>query len=259
MVQPGRGARFAQCPRDQVIAFRLRQPGRQQDLLDRHRALEDFVVATPDLAHGPFPDGSTSRYRSQRSCPACPAMAVMLMACVGPANEKIELSPSRRYRRLCSRRGWVSVGLGRPDEPYLIAVSEEIRRFRDAVRVGSSTPPDAGRDLREIPPAVLLSLLSASGVVLGDLISAAIDGVRADSQGRPPPPQDLEREIYWRIERVLAAQDQRAAVLRAEIAAVLARNDVSSAIDTLSSGYPEMTFLSRADHGLNGTIGQSAD
>jgi WD40 repeat protein len=142
----------------------------------------------------------------------------------------------------------------------LLAESEEIRRFRDAVRIRlEHIAADAARDLRDIPPAILLSLLSARGVVLGALISAAIDGVRADSRERPLSPHDLEREIYWRIERVLAAQDQRAAVLRAEIAEVLARNEVSSATGTLSGGYPEVTFLSRADHGLNGTVGQSAD
>ena len=178
---------------------------------------------------------------------------------------------------------------GRPDKLHLIGGSEEIRRFRDAVRARiERAAADAGRDLREIPPPVLLSLLCASAfsamaaasaglaeksalgslssrVVLGDLISAAIDGVRAISQGRPLSPQDLERELYWRVERVLAAQDQRAAVLRTEIAAVLAetdalrnalftaietgndrlRNDVIAAIDTLSSGYSEMAFLLR--------------
>jgi WD40 repeat protein len=175
----------------------------------------------------------------------------------------------------------------------LIGDSEEILRFRDAVRSWiEHAAADAGRDLREIPPAVLLSLLCASAfsavtaaspgmkeaptlgvlpsrVVLGDLISAAIEGVRVGNHGRPPSPQDLEREIYWRVERVLTAQDQRAAVLRTEIAAVLAetdalrsallsaietgndrlRNDVIAAIDTLSSGYPEMAFLLRGgDH-----------
>ena len=183
------------------------------------------------------------------------------------------------------------MGTGRPDELRLIGDSEEIRRFRDAVRVRiEHAAADAGGDLRDVPPAVLLSLLCASAfsavaeemaevptlgslssrVVLGDLISAAIDGVRAGSLARPPSPHDLEREIYWRIERVLAAQDQRAAVLRTEIAEVLTetdalrsalasaiqtgndrlRNDViSSAIETLSGAYPEMAFLVRAgDH-----------
>ncbi len=186
--------------------------------------------------------------------------------------------------------GVVLMGAGRPDEPRLIGDSEEIQRFREAARTRiERAAADVGRDLREIPPAALLSLLCASAfsavagetagaptlgllssrAVLGDLISAAIDGVHASSQGRPPSPLDLEREIHWRIEHVLAAQDQRAAVLRAEIAEVLAdtdalrsalsgatetgndrlRNDVISAIDTLSSGYPEVAFLVRTgDH-----------
>ena len=168
--------------------------------------------------------------------------------------------------------------------------SEEIRRFREAVRARiQRAAVEAGGDLHDIPPAVLLSLLCASAfsavagetagaptlgslsppAVLGDLISAAIDGVRASSQGRPLSPHDLEQEIYWRIEHVLAAQDENAAVLRAEVVEVLAetdalrsalsgatetgndrlRNDVISAIDTLSGGYPEMAFLVRTgDH-----------
>ena len=187
-------------------------------------------------------------------------------------------------------RGWVLMGTNRPDEPRLIGDSEEIRRFREAVcaRI-QRVAVEAGGDLREIPPAVLLSLLCASAfsavagetagaptlgllssrAVLGDLISAAIHVVRASSQRNPPSPHDLEQEIYWRIEHALAVQDENAAVLRAEIAEVLAetsalrsalsgatesgndrlRNDVISAIDTLSSGYPEMAFLVRAgDH-----------
>src|SRR5258705_10267691 len=118
------------------------------------------------------------------------------------------------------------MGTSRPDEPRLIRDSEEILRFREAVRTRiQRAAAEAGGDLREIPPAVLLSLLCASAfsavagesagaltpgllssrAVLGDLISAAIDVVRASSQGRPPSPHDLEQEIYWRIEHVLAA------------------------------------------------------
>jgi len=124
------------------------------------------------------------------------------------------------------------VNAGRPGEPRLIGDSAQIRRFREAVcaRIERAVR-DAGGDLRGIPPAVLLSLLwpLASQAVLGDLISAAIDGVRAGSPEQPPSPQDLEREIYWRIERVLAAQDQRAEVLRSEIAAVLTQTDAQTA------------------------------
>jgi len=178
------------------------------------------------------------------------------------------------------------MGTGRPDEPRLIADSEQIRDFRYAVRARIERVADGAGDLRDIPPAVLLSLLCASAfsavagemsqgptlgslsfrVVLVDLISAAIDGVRAGSQERPLSPHDLEREIYWRIERALAAQDQRAAVLRTEIAEVFAetgamrsaldsaiqtgndrlRNDVISAAQTLSGAYPEMAFLVQA-------------
>ena len=174
------------------------------------------------------------------------------------------------------------MGADRPDEPRLIGDSEQLWRFRDAVRVRIERAADAVGDLRDIPPAVLLSLLCGSAfsavsgemmraptlgslssqVVLVDLISAAIDSVRGGSQGRPPSPYDLEREIYGRIERALAMQDQRAAVLRTEIAEVFRetqamrsalasaiqtgndrlRNDVISAVETLSGAYPEMAW-----------------
>jgi len=193
---------------------------------------------------------------------------------------------------------------GRAGEPPLIGDSAEIRRFRDAVRARiERAAVDAGGELREIPPAVLLSLLCASAftaaasqtagaptlgslssrVVLADLISAAIDGARARSQGDLQP-HDLEREIFRQLERALTAQDQRAAVLRTEIAEVLAetgalrdvlsgaietgndllRHDVISAIDTLSGGYPEMAFLLRASDQQTAHIqrhldGQSAE
>lgn len=181
-------------------------------------------------------------------------------------------------------QGVVLLGTVRPSESHLMGDSEEIRRFRKAVRARiERVAADSGHDVRAIPPAVLLSLLCASAftanitapagmaqldalssrAVLGGLISAAIDAVRAGS--RVPTPLDLEREIYGRIERVLAAQDQDAAALRGEIAAVLAetdalrsalfsaietgndrlRNDVIAAIDTLSGGFPEMAFLLR--------------
>ena len=68
-------------------------------LLDRHRALEGFVVATPDLAHALFPTSSASRYRSQRSCPACPAMAVMLVR-PGPARRHVRMVPVASEREI---------------------------------------------------------------------------------------------------------------------------------------------------------------
>ena len=187
----------------------------------------------------------------------------------------------------------------------MIGDSEEIWRFRDVVRaLIERAAVDAGGDLRQIPPAVLLSLLCtgsfsaisgetaeaptsaslSSRVVLRELISAAIDGVRADSLGRPPSLHDLEQEICWRIERVLAAQDRRAAVLRTEITAMLAatgaprsawsgaietgnggvRNDVTSAADTLSGGYSGMASLLRtsdqdATQSQRTRVGQGAE
>ena len=102
--------------------------------------------------------------------------------------------------------------------------------------------------------------LPPAGGALEALVSSAIDAARGRARGQFPSPEDLEREIFWRIERVLVTQNGDASALRAEIAAVLAetdamrsallaaietgndhlRSDVIAAIDTLSSGLPEM-------------------
>ena len=180
----------------------------------------------------------------------------------------------------------------------MVTGDEEIRLFRDAVRARiEHAAADTGCGVREIPPSVLLSLLCASafsalfgasapgadaagasglGVlppgsgILRALISGALDAVPASRPGPPSQPRELERELYWRLERVLAAGDEQAAALRAEIAVVLEesdamrsalfaaietgddrlRGDVIAAIDTLSSGFAEMAFLLRTgDHG----------
>ena len=176
---------------------------------------------------------------------------------------------------------------------------EEIRRFQDAVRVRiERAAADAGHGMRDIPPAALLSLLCAGafsamrraatdiaddgchsaawglspavGGVLADLLSGALDAMRPRRHGHPPSREDLEQEIFWRIEQALAADDERAASLRAEIAVVFEKSDamrsallvaietgndqlrcdVVAAIDILSSGFAEMAFLVRdGDHG----------
>lgn len=165
----------------------------------------------------------------------------------------------------------------------LTGSGEEIRRFQDAVRGRiERAAADTGRSVREIPPSTLLSLLCASGFgavpgaamgiagaadgILGALVSEALDAMRARRHGGPPSREDLEREIIWRIERILAAGDRQASALRREIAMVLEasnamgsallaaidsgndqlRNDVIAAIDSLSSGFAEMAFLLRA-------------
>ncbi len=167
---------------------------------------------------------------------------------------------------------------------------EEIRRFREAVRARiEHAAAGTGRGVREIPPSMLLALLCASafsavfgadvtgtgvllstGGVLRDLIAGALEAAGGGGHGRPPSSAELEREIYWRIQRVLQAEDEQAAALRTEIAMALERsgamrsalsaaietgngqlrNDVIAAIDTLSSGSAEMAFLLRTgDHG----------
>jgi WD40 repeat protein len=132
-----------------------------------------------------------------------------------------------------------------------VSMSEDegIRRFQDAVRWRiERAAADAGCSVREIPPAVLLSSLCASGFssaveaagiagaaavpglgalsvgaggVLADLIWSAIDSLRAGLGGQPRARGDLEAEISRRIQQVLEAEDGHAAALRAEIARVL--------------------------------------
>ena len=165
------------------------------------------------------------------------------------------------------------------------AGGQAIRRFQDAVRARIEwVAADARRDPRDIPPDVLVPLLCAGGFssaieatggtglgaltppggALAGLISAAIDSVWASRYGQPVRPEDLEREIFRRIQQVLTGGEARvAAALRADIASVLAqtgalqnallgaietgddrlRGAVIAAIDTLSSAYPEMGFL----------------
>ena len=175
---------------------------------------------------------------------------------------------------------------------------EEIRRFQDAVRIRiENAARDTGRSVREFPPAELLSLLCAAafsavlaattgiaettgpagpggllspaGGVLGALISGALDSMRVRRHGLPPSPEDVESEIFWRIQQGLATEDGHASKLRAEIAVAFKesdavrsallvaietgndqlRNDVIAVIDTLSGEFAEMTFLLRdGDH-----------
>jgi WD40 repeat protein len=168
---------------------------------------------------------------------------------------------------------------------------EIIRCFTDAVRLQiEHAARDAGRDLREISPVALLALLCGgafsavagtgadirnpvfvtgpmalppAGGILEALMASAIDGVRALDRDQTLPPNDLAREITWRLQQVLASEDDQAAGLRAEIAAVFEGsdvmrsalvtaietenqqllNDVIAAIDVLSSAFGEMNFL----------------
>ena len=173
---------------------------------------------------------------------------------------------------------------GWPGTPLAVGEGEEIRRFQNAIRARiERIAGDAQRDLRAIPPDVLVSMLCAGALsttigggqgvpppparrgVLADLIAGAAGSPRAGQDGQAMPQEDLEREIFWRIHRVLAAGNDQAAALRADIARVLEetgaitsallaaietgddrlRGDVIAVIDTLSGGYPEMDFLLR--------------
>ena len=175
---------------------------------------------------------------------------------------------------------------------------EIIRCFADAVRLQiEHAARDAGCDLREIPPVTLMALLCggafsavartgadikspvfvtgpmalpAVGGILEALMTSAIDGVRALDRDQTLSRRGLEREITWRLQQVLASEDEQAASLRAEIAAVFEGtdvmrsvlvtaietenqqllNDVVAAIDVLSSAFGEMNFLLReGDYG----------
>jgi len=192
---------------------------------------------------------------------------------------------------------------GWPGTPPAVGEGEEIRRFQSAVRARIwRIAADARRDLRAIPPDVLVSLLCAGafsavigpsggadqgapplagGGVLAGLIAGAVDSLRVGQHLRPVPPEDLEREIFRQIHQVLAAGNDQAAALRADIARVLKetgamrsallaaietgddrlRGDVMAVIDTLSAGYPEMGFLLRDGDPLTlrgGSYGYSA-
>lgn len=126
-------------------------------------------------------------------------------------------------------------------------------------------------------PAAPAALAPAGGA-LESLIAVAIDAARSQAVGQAggqvggqvggefPPPEDVEREIFRQIQQALVTQNGAASALRAEIAAVLAetdamrgallvaietgndrlRRDVVAAIGTLSTGFPEMSFLLRA-------------
>src|SRR5579872_4577247 len=208
---------------------------------------------------------------------------------------------------LCCHRGgqaMVSRELeGGPGTQPAVGDGEEIRRFQSAVRARiGRIAADARRDLRAIPPDVLVSLLCAGalsavigpsggagrgapplagGRVLAGLIAGAVDSLRVGQHRRPVPPEDLEREIFRRIHQVLAAGNDQAAALRADIARVLEetgamrsallaaietgddrlRGGVMAVIGTLSAGYPEMGFLLRDGDPLTlrgGSYGYSA-
>jgi hypothetical protein len=98
--------------------------------------------------------------------------------------------------------------------------------------------------LRSASPAVLLSLLCASafcplllatgvagaglsvlsgvgGGFLTQVISDALDRLRQHSEGHAPSRDDLEKGVAQQIQQVLAAGDERADALRAEIASAL--------------------------------------
>lgn len=106
-------------------------------------------------------------------------------------------------------------------------------------------------------------LSSFGGGVLSGVVGAAVDRLRERAGESSPSAEDTEREIARQIQEVLAAGDERAQALRAEIAAVLqeinaggtalreafetgneqVRSDVVAAIGGLSSGLSGLQFM----------------
>src|SRR5579859_396135 len=122
-MQPGRGACLTQGPDDQVVPFRPWQAIWQQDLFDRHRALEGFVVAAPDLAHGPFPDELEQPVPLAEELPGLSRHAVMLIVCVASEREMGIVPFPAQSAGYTRRGGWVLMGTGRPGEPRLAGES----------------------------------------------------------------------------------------------------------------------------------------
>jgi hypothetical protein len=150
---------------------------------------------------------------------------------------------------------------------------------------------EQGKGVRGASPIVLLSLLSAAafaplvtaaagladpsavagigmasslgGGVLGELVAGALRRTSTEQADSAPTQEDLESDVARRIAEVLEAGEEEAAVLRAELAAILdhidagatalraavevgneqTRIDVLALIDQLGSGFSELHFL----------------
>ncbi|HUK69035.1 MAG TPA: AAA family ATPase, partial [Streptosporangiaceae bacterium] len=165
--------------------------------------------------------------------------------------------------------------------------ADEIRRMQGGIRDWVQRAAHDGA-LRKVSPPVLLSLLCASafspllavgagamaaasvavvssvgGGVLSSLLTSAIDRLRSDGRAPEPSREDLENSVARQIQQALEADDERAAALRSEIAAVLTRvgagqvmlqaaietggervhADVLAVIEMLGDGFAELGFL----------------
>src|SRR5271170_5734629 len=169
---------------------------------------------------------------------------------------------------------------------------EEIRRMQDGVRRWVLRGVRAGEPrLGKLPPSAVLAFMCAAafsplvaagagvteaasvagvgvlsalgGWSLGGVITEALDRLREASGEQPASAEETEHAIARQIEEVLAAGDESAQVLRAEIAVVLqeisagdtalrqafetgneqVRSDVVAAIGGLSVGVAGMQFL----------------
>src|SRR5215469_13362363 len=170
----------------------------------------------------------------------------------------------------------------------------QIWRMQAGVRAWVLRAAERGdRGLRQASPTALLSLLCAAafgpvlmaaigisggaaaagvgvlsgvgGGVLGDIVTAAIDRLRPREKEAAPSQDALERELAQDIERVLAAGESAAQILRSEIATVLTevdaggtairaaieagnqqlRDDLVRMIGELGDGFTELRFLVR--------------
>jgi WD40 repeat protein len=168
----------------------------------------------------------------------------------------------------------------------------EVLRMQDGVRDWARRIARlSDRGPRKVPPPVLLSLLCAcaccpllaagagvtgavavasigvlsslGGGVLSGILAGALDRLRSRGDENAPPRRALEDEVAREIEKVLAASEEEARALRAEIAALLRKIDAGgtalrAAIDAgdervsggivavlseLDMGFQELGFL----------------
>ena len=147
---------------------------------------------------------------------------------------------------------------------------EEIHWMRAGVRQWILRAGRSGRGLREVSPAMLLSLLCAAafgpvlavaagvtagaavagigvlssvgGGVLGDVVAGALERLRREAQGHTPSQDELEAVVARQIELMLGAGGAQAQILRAEIATMLREIDAGETVlrAAVESGNEQM-------------------
>jgi WD40 repeat protein len=166
-----------------------------------------------------------------------------------------------------------------------------VGRMQDGIRRLVRRGLSGGQQLRHMPPSMVLALMGAAalsplvaagagvtdavaaagvavlssfgGGVLSGVVGAAVDRLRERASESSVSAEDVEREIAWQIQEVLAAGDERALALRAEIAGLLreinaggtalreafetgnerVRSDVVAAVGELSTGISGLHFM----------------